>query len=141
VRWFFDTSVLVQAFLADREHHDRSLDAFLRADKAHDCCAAHSLAEFYAVVTRLPGKHRMNGDQVVLLLDNIRERLTTISLSVEEYRSVLSEAAKAQVFGGMIYDALIARCAQKASCEILYTWNVKHFERFGSDVVKRVRTP
>jgi hypothetical protein len=41
----------------------------------------------------------------------------------------------------MIYDALIARCARKTAADILYTWNVKHFEQFGPDIAGRLRTP
>jgi len=54
VRALFDTSVLVPVFLEDHEHHERSLQAFLGADRRRDCCAAHSLAEVYSAMTRLP---------------------------------------------------------------------------------------
>ncbi|MGA8145456.1 MAG: PIN domain-containing protein [Candidatus Acidiferrales bacterium] len=141
MKWFFDTSVLVPAFLEDHEHHERSLEAFLRADKKHGCCAAHGLAEFYAVVTRLPGRYRMSGDQVMLLIQNIRDRLAIISLAADEYLAVLEESAGAGGIGGTVYDALLMRCANKSSAETIYTWNVKHFQQFGGEISKRVRTP
>ena len=141
MKWFFDTSVLIPAFLADHPHHERSLEAFLRADKATGCCASHSLAEFYAVVTRLPGTHRVSSDQVLLLIQNISTRIATISLTAEEYLTVLENAAEARVTGGTVYDAMLVHCAQKVSAETIYTWNVKHFEQFRPGVSGKIRTP
>lgn len=108
---FFDTSVLIPVFLEDHEHHERSLKVFVGADKKRDYCAAHSLAEVYATMTRLPGRHRLSGEQVLLFLDNIRERLALIAFTGEEYHAAIKDAAEAGVIGGTIYDALIARCA------------------------------
>ncbi len=141
MKWFFDTSVLVPAFVEDHVHHERSLAAFLRADKKTGCCSAHTLLEFYAVITRLPGRDRISGEQILLLVQNIRERLTIISLSPEDYFAVLEKSAAARVFGGTVYDVLLAHCALKASAEILCTWNVKHFQQFGGEIAKRVQTP
>ena len=138
---FFDSSVLIPVFLEEHEHHEASLKVFLKADKKQDCCGAHSLAEVYSTLTRLPGKHRLSGEQALLFIENIRERLTIITLDAEEYAVTLEEAAAAGIVGGMIYDALLARCALKARAEILYTWNVKHFRQFGAEVTRRLRTP
>jgi predicted nucleic acid-binding protein len=140
LRAFFDTSVLVPIFIEDHEHHERSLKAFVTADKKRDCCAAHSLAEVYSTMTRLPGRHRLSGEQVLLFLENIRERLALIALTADEYHATIKEAAEAGVIGGTIYDALIARCALKAKVDAVYTWNTRHFEQFGPEIVKRLRT-
>ena len=141
MRSFFDTSVLVPVFLEEHGHHEASLRAFLKASRQQDCCAAHSLAEVYSTLTRLPGKQRLSGEQVSLFLENIRERLATIALDSGDYTRALQEAALAGIVGGTIYDALIARCALKAKAGILYTWNVKHFQQFGPEVSRRLRTP
>ena len=140
MRAFFDTSVLIPVFIEDHEFHEPSHQAFLEADKKLDCCAAHSLAEVYSTMTRLPGRHRLSGEQVLLFLENIRERLTLIALTGEEYHTTIKEAAEMGVTGGTIYDALIARCALKAKVDAVYTWNKRHFEQFGADIVKRLRT-
>ena len=138
---FFDTSVLIPVFLEDHEHHEASLAAFLAAEKKRACCAAHSLAEVYSALTRMPGKHRLSGDQVLLFLQTIRERLAVIDLDAREYYSAIEEAAAAGIVGGAIYDALLARCALKAEAERIYTWNVKDFERLGAGIAKLVKTP
>ncbi|MGD0124409.1 MAG: PIN domain-containing protein [Terriglobia bacterium] len=141
MRWFFDTSVLIPTFLEDHEHHEASLSAFLKADRPSSCCAAHSLAEVYATLTRLPGRHRLSGDQALLFLENIRERLTLVTLDAEEYSTAVQEAAAAGIVGGAVYDALLAQCAVKAHAETIYTWNVKHFQRVNSEIARRVKTP
>jgi predicted nucleic acid-binding protein len=141
VKYFFDTSALLSTFLEDHEHHEASLGTFLKADKEQACCGAHSLAELYATATRLPGKHRLSGDQVLLFLENVCERLTIITLTADDYFSAIQEAATMGVVGGMIYDALLARCAVKAEAEIIYTWNQKHFQQFSPEIAKRLKTP
>ncbi len=141
MRAFFDTSVLVPVFLETHEHHERSLRVFVDATKRQDCCAAHSLAEVYATMTRLPGRHRLSGEQVLLFLDNIRERLTIVALTVDEYYAAIRDAADTGVVGGTIYDALIARCALKAKADTVYTWNTRHFEQLGPVIAERLRTP
>ncbi len=141
MRSFFDTSVLVPAFIEDHEHHEASLAVFLKANKVRDGCSAHSLAEIYATLTRLPGRNRFAGEQVLLVLANIRERLHLVALDGDEYFDAIQSAADLQIAGGTIYDALIARCAIKARADRLYTWNSKHFELFGAAVRKILHRP
>ena len=138
---FLDTSVLVATFYGDHEHHDPSTELFLRYPKREACCAAHSLAEVFASLNGMPGKYRASADEAMLFVANIRERLTIVALTDEEYFRALEVSAAAGVLGGSIYDALLSHCALKARAEHLYTWNVKHFKRVGADIAKRVITP
>ena len=141
MKFFFDSSVLLPCFLEDHEHHEASLKAFLQAGEEQGGCAAHSLAELYATATRLPGKHRLSGEQILLFLGDVRERLTIVTLTADEYYGALKDAAASGIVGGTIYDALLGRCAMKAEADYIYTWNVKHFRQFSPDIVKRLRTP
>jgi predicted nucleic acid-binding protein len=134
-----DTSILVAAFLGDHVHHASSLELFVRGEKRETFCAAHSMAELYATLTRLPGKHRVSGENALLLLAQVRERLTPVTLNGSEYCAAIEQACAIGVTGGAVYDALIASCGLKAKAEILYTWNVRHFEQLG--IVRRVQTP
>ncbi len=77
---FLDTSVLVATFYADHEHHSTSIDLFLRFGKKDACCAAHSLAEVYATLTGMPGRRRVSGNEGLLSLGGIRERLMLVAL-------------------------------------------------------------
>lgn len=141
MRCFLDTSVLVPVFVDEHPHHEASLAVFLRADKKHASCGAHSLAEVYSTLTRLPGSHRASATDAMLFLQDMAARLTFISLESEEYWTAISNSAEAGIVGGTIYDALLAFCALKAKVEVIYTWDLDHFRRLGSEVAKRVRTP
>lgn len=77
----------------------------------------------------------------MLFIDDVRKRLTIVSLTEQEYYSTLSQSAGEGILGGTIYDALLARCALKSNCEIIYTWNTTDFTRLGTEVAKRTRTP
>jgi predicted nucleic acid-binding protein len=138
---FFDTSVLIPVFMEDHEHHPASLKVFVEAGRRQGCCAAHSLAEVYSTLTRLPGRHRLDGEQVLLFLDDIRERLVVIALDDREYYGAIKNAAASGIVGGTICDALLAHCALKAKADTIYTWNIRHFKRFGQAVAERLRTP
>ncbi len=141
MKYFFDTSALIPVFMEEHQHHEPSLAAFAAADKKRGSCAAHSLAELYSVFTRLPGRHRLSPEQVLLFVGEIEERLTLISLDSREYSASIRSAVAAGIVGGILYDALLARCARKAGAEVIYTWNIQHFRRFGPEVAKRVKTP
>lgn len=138
---FLDTSVLVATFYGDHEHHDASLDLFLRFGKKDACCGVHSLAEVYAVLTGMPGERRVGGDAAVLFLEDIRENLKLVSLDEHEYFQVLEDTAKRKLAGGAIYDALLGHCALKAEAETLYTWNTKDFLRLPDSIAERVKRP
>ena len=141
MKGFFDTSVLVPVFYGDHVHHQASLDLFIQIDKASGCCGAHSLAEVFSTLTRMPGKHRISGEQAMLFIGSIRERLSTISLSGDEYANALEAFAALGIVGGTIYDAMLAHCAIKAQAETIYTWNVRHYALCGPEVTRRLRTP
>jgi predicted nucleic acid-binding protein len=141
MRCFLDTSVLVPVFIDEHPHHEASLAVFLRADKKHYSCGAHSLAEVYSTLTRLPGNHRASATDAVLFLQDMAERLTFVALESEEYWTAIANSAEMGIVGGAIYDALLAHCALKAKVDVIYTWDLGHFQRLGSDVAKRIRTP
>jgi predicted nucleic acid-binding protein len=137
---FFDSSVLVPVFYADHPQHAPSAKAFLDASK-DDFCALRTLGEVYATLTGLPLRPRITGPEGMRIIQQIRERLTLITLSEQEYVSALELASSHAVVGGAVYDGLVARCALKAGADILLTWNVRDFTRFGSAIARLVKTP
>ena len=77
----------------------------------------------------------------MLFLENVRERLTIVSLDHQEYFQAIEESSGIGVSGGAIYDSLLAHCALKAKAQAIYTWNTRDFIRLGKAVAERVRTP
>ena len=139
MRQFFDSSVLIPVFYADHPHHAASAALFLTARKEDSFCALRTLGEVYAVLTGMPLRPRISGKDGIAILKQIRERLTLLSLTQDEYFSAL-ETVSASIIGGAAYDALIARCAVKSGAEVLLTWNLRDFTRFG-EVASLVKTP
>jgi predicted nucleic acid-binding protein len=141
VKAFLDTSVLVATFYADHEHHSASINLFLRFGKKDACCGAHSLAEVYATLTGMPSPRRVSGDEAMLFLGDIRERLTIVALDEQEYFQMAEASAAANLAGGAIYDAILGHCALKAKAQVLYTWNTKDFLRLAPALAGRVKNP
>jgi predicted nucleic acid-binding protein len=139
LKLFFDSSVLVPVFYADHPHHDASARVFLAAGK-EDFCALGTLGEVYATLTGLPVRPRITGHDGMTVLKQIRDRLTVISLTGQEYVSAL-ESVSGSVVGGAAYDALIAKSAVKAGADVLLTWNLRDFSRFGAEIAQLVKTP
>jgi predicted nucleic acid-binding protein len=87
------------------------------------------------------GGERVSGDEAMLFIGDVRERLTVVSLNEQEYFKALEESAAIGIVGGAIYDALLAHSALKAKARTIYTWNMKDFVRLGPEIAGRVRTP
>ena len=141
MREFFDTSVLVAAFWGAHVHHDASIELLAWADKKHSACGIHSLAEVYASMSVLPVKPMIPTEQVLLFVEEIKARLTQVSLEEREYSETIRTAAASGLTGGKIYDALLLQCAAKCQAETIYTWNLKHFREIAAGLAERIRTP
>jgi predicted nucleic acid-binding protein len=138
---FFDTSVLLPVFYGDHPRHDESLEIFGAHSRKLAACAAHSVAELYATLTRLPLRPRIEADQAALFIESLRERVTLVSLESDEYLETIAEISRRRLTGGIVYDALIAACARKVRASLLYTWNPADFERLKMPHGPAITTP
>jgi predicted nucleic acid-binding protein len=141
LRRFLDTSVLVAAFWGDHTHHDSSVRLLAEATRETAACGAHSLAEVYATMTALPVRPALLPEQVLLLIEQIPERLTTVRLEGAEYLRAIRDAAERRFTTGRVYDALLLACARKFEADAIYTWNLKHFRQLAPDLAGHIRTP
>lgn len=89
----------------------------------------------------MPGKHRISAEQAMLFIGSIRERLSIIALTGDEYAEALQAASGLGIVGGGIYDAMLAHCAVKARAEVIYTWNARHYRLCGKEVIDLLREP
>ena len=128
----FDTSVLIAAFVESHPMHKRAFP-WLKQAKAKEfemIVAAHTVAELYAVLSTLPIKPRISPLIARKLIgENIESTGKIIALTPREYISVIKEISEMGLVGGVTYDALIAKVAQKSKVEKLLTLNVDHFTR------------
>ena len=141
MRAFLDTSVLVPVFYEDHQHHQPSFSLFGGLGIGEGCCSAHTLAEVYATLTAMPGRDRASGTEALLFLQSIRERLTLIHLTGDEYFEAAEVAAGGGFSSGGIYDVVIGHCARKAQAETIYTWNLKRFLRLPPELARRMKAP
>jgi predicted nucleic acid-binding protein len=139
----FDTSVLISAMLPDHVHHGYS-QPWLAQAKARTFDAvisAHTLAELYAVLTRLPRKPQISPAEALKLIQENVGTFATVPLSGADYLIVIDELAKIDVSGGAIYDGVIAKAAQLAQVDYLLTLNVNHFVRVWLAGLGRIASP
>ncbi len=127
--FFCDTSVLIAVSDATHQHHARSMKLMGKLEQEQAYCAAHSLAEMYAVISalRVPGMRRL--EDVLASVEQAARRLKPVSLTTQEYLWVVRHVAAVGARSGQVYDALILKCAEKCGASAVYTWNTNHFTR------------
>jgi predicted nucleic acid-binding protein len=124
------------------EQHVRSRAVVEGLAPRQGACALHSLAECYAVLTRMPGPAPTPAPQDVrAALALVRGALTVVPLTAADYEAVLADLASRRLVGGLVYDALILRCASRVGAQTIYTWNDRHFKRLAPGLAERIRTP
>jgi predicted nucleic acid-binding protein len=138
---FLDTSVLIAASDAQNSRHELSAPLLAAATRRSTACGAHTLAEVFAVLSRLPGGRRQRPEIAGLLVNQIIERVTVIPLTVEEYAETIRNIARSLLTGGIVFDALLLACARKVEPDRIYTWNVRHFRMVAPDLAERIMTP
>jgi predicted nucleic acid-binding protein len=127
----FDTSVLVAAFVTSHPKHEQASASLKKIKEKHTwLVSAHTLAECYAVLTRLPLSPKLTPPIARILLDeNIIKYAEIISLSSKDYTKLIKETAEKGLSGGIIYDAIILMSAQKAKADKIFTFNLKDFRQ------------
>ena len=140
----FDTSFIVAALVDTHPMHERAFPWFRRSKaKEFDLIiAGHTLAELYAVLSTLPIKPRISPSVTWRLIhENIESTAKIVSLTPIEYISTIRRMSDLGIVGGTVYDALIAKVAQKSKVERLITLNIEHFKRVWPEGKKIICLP
>lgn len=135
-RYLCDTNCLVATISPWHEHHERTRSELeRRADAGEELqLAAHSIVEAYAVLTRLPSRHRLKPSDALSLLESNWGQTTLVHLTGREVWNALRRGPTRGAVGGRTYDLLLAMAALKAKASTLLTWNVSHFEPFRDEI-------
>lgn len=144
MKTLFDTSVIISALVESHPMHGRAFPWLKQAkEKQFELIvASHTLAELYAVLSTLPLKPRISSTVAWRLInENIASNSKVISLTPAEYRKTIMSMSEIGLVGGTIYDALIAKVAQKAKVERLLTLNTNHFLRVWQNGEKKIIAP
>lgn len=144
MRVFFDTSALVAAFVASHPAHSACLKRLNHVRRGRDVflLAGHSLAELYAVLTRLPVRPAISPETARKLIEQNTKDADISVLSAREYLNLLTHLEKRGLKGGVVYDAVLYRSARKAKADVIVTLNEKDFRRVAvSDEPPRIEVP
>lgn len=144
MKTLFDTSVIIAALVEAHPMHQRAFP-WLKQAKANDfelIVAGHTVAELYAVLSTLPTKPRITPAVVWRLIhENIEVVAKIVSLTAAEYSSLIKKISEMGLVGGITYDALIAKVAEKSKVERLLTLNPDHFKRVWPEGEKIIVSP
>lgn len=140
----FDTSVLVAGFVESHPEHKTVIRWFKKVNKGEISLvvAAHSLAECYAVLTKLPLSPKILPSVAQhLILENISKLGKSVSLAGDDYLSIILRLSKLGLSGGIIYDAILLKTAEKAKAKHLLTLNIRDFVRLCPENESYIITP
>ena len=142
---FFDTSVLVTAAVQAHPHHVQASRVFRRVMSGEDrgFISAHSIAEAYAGLTRVPVQPRIHPvDAARIVNENMLPHFELVMIEREDYLAALQQVAAAGWPGAKIYDALLLGCAAKCNAERIYTFNLADFRGLAStDQLAKICAP
>jgi predicted nucleic acid-binding protein len=135
VKIFFDTTVLVAASVRSHPHYSRAFPALLRVAAGEDkgFMSAHSIAEVYAALTRLPVQPRIHPVEAArIVVENILPHFEVVPVTKRDYLVVLKNMGDGGFPGAKIYDALLLRCASNCEPDWIYTFNLADFRQLAS---------
>ena len=144
MRILFDTSTLVAAIVAGHPAHNAALPLLLRVKEKADMglVAAHSLAELYAILTRLPVTPRISPALARQVIQrDVLETCQVIALSADDYGTLLDHVASLELAGGVVYDALLLHAAWIADVDQVVTLNPRDFRRAYPQLADRIASP
>ncbi len=136
-----DTSILVAALVETHPAHALAFDWLEKVrNKVHvGFVSAHSLAELYAILTRLPVKPAISPSEAQeLIKDSVMEVCEVVALTAQDYDAVLNHLANIGIIGGVVYDALIMYVGAKVEVDLIVTLNEKDFKRVYPELANRI---
>jgi predicted nucleic acid-binding protein len=144
LRVLLDTSVVVAALLPGHPSHVPAISWLSRAKSGafEFLFSAHSLAELYAVLTRIPLSPRISPQTAgQLIQENVLSVAAILALTADEYVALLKGLVDKSLSGGVVYDAVIAKVAEGAKADLLVTLNVGHFQKVWPEAAARIVSP
>jgi len=116
-----DTNVLIRYIVRDDDGQAAVAARFLQ-ERTPDDPAYVSLIVLTELVWTLRSRYRYPNEQILLLLTSLLE---TAELAFEDEAFLSANFASDQMPQGDIADHLIARCARRAGCETVVTFDQK----------------
>jgi len=144
LRAFFDTSVIVSAFVKAHSRHKECLPWLqkVKNNEITGIMSSHSLLEAYSVLTTLPLSPRIGPSLALKLLkENLISCFEIINYGPDDNIRLLEELSGSGLAGGSTYDGFIIYAAKKANPDIILTLNLNDFLRVAPELVKIISLP
>ncbi|MCE5329004.1 PIN domain-containing protein [bacterium] len=141
---FFDTSVLIAAFVMAHPEHGNSLPWLQKVKKKEieGIVSVHSLLESYSILTTLPLSPKIYPSLAVnLIKENVISNFEIIKYNTNDYIRLLNELASENIFGGASYDGLILCAAKKINIDKILTLNLNDFIRIAPEFIRLISMP
>lgn len=141
---FCDTSVLVASALHTHPKHREGRSALdrIRAGEDAGFASAHTLAETFAVLSRMPTKPKLDPESVLDILEtDFIPHLSFIGLPATDYPPAIRELAGRGLGGGRIYDLLHLRVAARLAPDRIYTFNETEWKTLAPELAPLICAP
>ncbi|MGM0366597.1 MAG: PIN domain-containing protein [Actinomycetota bacterium] len=141
---FFDTSVLIAAFIQAHPQHENSLPWVQRVSKKEieGIISVHSLLESYSVLTTLPLSPKISQSLAAnIIKENIISNFKIIKYNTLDYIRLIDKLALENISGGASYDSLILCAAEKTKVDKILTLNVNDFIRIAPHLTRLIELP
>jgi predicted nucleic acid-binding protein len=141
LRIFFDTSVIIAAFVVAHPRHEDSLPWLqkVKEKETGGIISVHSLVEIYSILTTLPLSPRINPVLARdLIKENVLDDFEMVTYSIKDYMDLIETLARGNISGGASYDGLLLAAAGKAKVDKILTLNINDFKRISpqlSDII------
>lgn len=139
-----DASVLIPAIWVQHPQHSTCVTwlSAAAASRIELFIAAHTLAETYSVLTRLPTAQRIpTADAWQAIEASVLPYATIVELTATDYQTILANLAHQGIGGGIVYDALVTVAAEKCTADLLLTDNLRDFQRIWPNGLSRLGSP
>ena len=143
MRALFDTSIFYPALIPQHPKHRICAELLGKFNAEHEILilSTHLVAELYANMTRTP-EIKISPDDARRILRQLANKFEEVSLTMDDYLRAVDRCADADLISGVIYDALHFQAAVKAKVDVLYTGNVRDFDRLLTpDVTSLIKSP
>ncbi|PIU28212.1 MAG: VapC toxin family PIN domain ribonuclease [Candidatus Hydromicrobium americanum] len=141
---FFDTSVIIAAFVGVHPKHENSLYWLQRVKKKEieGIISVHSLIESYSILTTLPLSPKIYPSLAAnLIKENVLKDFVMVKYNTDDYIRLLDELSSNNITGGASYDGLILYAARKMKTDRILTLNVNDFIRILPQLAKIISEP
>jgi predicted nucleic acid-binding protein len=141
---YFDTNVLVAALQPNHIHHGRSFAAYIRVQKGavDGYLSGQGLTELYSVLTRTPWKIPVSPREILAAIQqSIVPCFHIVDVSAQSYLAAIAICGSAGWRGGRVHDAVHIQAAVQAGCDVIYTFDVVHFQALAPEWSGRIQSP